>query len=419
MIKIGIRHNLFYPVMLIVFIGLRKIVEILLLDSSTNYGKYLLPFLIFFSKFLAGLIAQKNSQYILKSDNRNTIAGFKLIHSRIEVPKVDKMGKILLLIFFASYFDIIGTMIRKHFKNNDLNNNFIEERLKSFQIFTSALLCYLTIRIKMYKHNIFCLIIIFICLIIIIIFELTHSKGLDIKFISITIFSASARAFLDTIEKYLFEFDNISPFKMMMFEGFINTILTICLFLFDNSPIKEKLGGKTDSNSKSESISNQNSYSKDLAYLIILLIFYFIFSAFKNIYRVTTIKFYSPMTRALAETILDPIILIYSLINNIIDIKNDPNNNPNNYNNIWSFGFHFGINIFLSIIMAFCSCVYNDFIVLYCCGLEHDTYLEVSKRCLSIDENFLLPEENSSSSDEEEDGAELKTINNNNNNSSN
>ena len=220
MIKIGIRNNLFYPVMLIVFIGLRKIVEILLLDSSSNYGKYLLPFLIFFAKFLAGLIAQKNSQYILKSDNRNTIAGFKLIHSRIEVPKVDKMGKILILIFFASYFDIIGTMIRKHFKNNGLNNNFIEERLKSFQIFTSALLCYFTIRIKMYKHNIFCLIIIFICLVIIIIIELI-GKQLDIKLISITIISASARAFLDTIEKYLFEFDKMNPFIILMFEGFI------------------------------------------------------------------------------------------------------------------------------------------------------------------------------------------------------
>ena len=287
-------------------------------------------------------------------------------------------------------------MIRKYFNyivSNSNYNYYIEERLKSFQLFTSALLCYFTIRIKMYKHNIFCLIIIFICLVIIIIIELIHSKGLDIKLISITIISASARAFLDTIEKYLFEFDKMNPFIILMFEGFINTILTICLLFFSNSSIKEELGGIRE--------------SKDLAYLFILLIFYFIFSAFKSIYRVATIKFYSPMTRALAETILDPIILIYSSIIHI-DIKS------------WFDWFYYGINIFLSIIMTFCSCVYNDFIVLYCCGLEHDTYLEISKRSLFMDENLVLPEEkSSSSSDEEEDGAELKTINKNINNSCN
>jgi len=386
MIKIGIRHNLFYPVMLIAFIGLRKIVEIIIHNNFDDIGKCLLPFLIFLSKFLAGMLAQKFSQFIIKSDNRKTIAGFELIHSRIEVPKVDKIRKILLLIFFASYFDIIGTMIRKYFNITSSNNNFIEERLKSFQIFTSALLCYFTIRIKMYKHNIFCLIIIFICLVIIIIIELID-KQLDINFISITIFSASARAFLDTIEKYLFEFDNMNPFKVMMFEGFINTILTICLFLFSNSSIKEELGGE------------KKTTTKDLAYLIILLIFYFIFSSFKNIYRVATIKLYSPMTRALAETILDPIIITYSLINNSNDIKN----NDKGYSNNLLFGFYFGINIFLSIIMAFCSCVYNDFIVLYCCGLEYNTYLEVSKRCLLNNENLCLTEENYSSSDEEDD----------------
>jgi hypothetical protein len=104
------------------------------------------------------------------------------------------------------------------------------------------------------------------------------------------------------------------------------------------------------------------------------------------------------MTRALAESILDPFIIIYSLI---ID-SNDKNR---------SFWIYYGINIFLSIIMSLCSCIYNDFIVLYFCGLEHDTYLEVSRRSFIVDKNPALPEENSSSSDEEDD-TELKNINN-------
>jgi hypothetical protein len=207
----------------------------------------------------------------------------------------------------------------------------------------------------------------------------------NITSIGVTIVSGLARAFLDTIEKYLFEFDNLNPFKVMMLEGFINTILIICLYFFDNSSI----------------VSDLRKF-QNLIYLIVLLILYFIFSALKNIYRVVTIKLYSPMTRALAESFLDPIIIIYSLISDLYSLK------PNDKN--WNFYFDYGINIFLSIIMAFCSCVYNDFIVLYCCGLEYNTYLEVSKRCFSVKEKLLLSEENSSS-DEEED-TELKIFSN-------
>jgi len=108
------------------------------------------------------------------------------------------------------------------------------------------------------------------------------------------------------------------------------------------------------------------------------------------------------MTRALTETILDPIIVIYSMITNIEN---------NSINENLHFGLYYGINIFLSIIMDFCSCVYNDFVVLYCCGLEYNTYREVSKRGLLNDENHFVADENSSSSDEEDD-AELKIIDN-------
>ena len=392
MIKIGIRHNLIYPAMLIVFIGLRKIVEILI-DSciinknDTNIHKYLLPFLIFISKFIGGLVASKLSKFIIKSNSGKAIVGFKLIHFKREIPIADKNSKIFVLIFFASYFDIIGTVIRKYFSNVISNKKFLEEKLKYFQIITSALLCYFTIRIKIYKHNLFCLIIIFICLIIVIIFEL-NDKGLvdNIASIGIAILSGVARAFLDTIEKYLFEFDNLNPFKVMMLEGFINTILIICLYFFDNSSKLSELGN-----------------SKNLIYLIFLFILYFIFSALKNIYRVVTIKLYSPMTRALAESFLDPIIIIYSLISDSYSLKSSDKN--------WNFYFGYGINIFLSIIMAFCSCVYNDFIVLYFCGLEYNTYLEVSKRCC------LMDEISSSIDEDEEEDNELKIISNDNNNS--
>ena len=44
------------------------------------------------------------------------------------------------------------------------------------------------------------------------------------------------------------------------------------------------------------------------------------------------------------------------------------------------------ILIFL-LIASFLSLIYNDFIILYCCGLEYNTHLEIQKRAI-LYENF-------------------------------
>ena len=384
MLKIETRHNLVYPGMLILFIGLRRIIEILIENLFESVGKYSLYTLIFISKFIAGLIAKNFSKFIIQpnsdSNGRNySIMGIKLTKTNLEISSIDSIPKIIVLIFFASYFDIIGTIVRKNFNMNDKKNKSLDERLKGFQIISSALLCYYTIRTKIYRHNIFSLVIIFICLIIIIIIEILYSsEGILLNSINIilTLFSSFGRAFLDTIEKYLFEFNYMNPFKVIMFEGLINTIFIILIIiLFDRRVLNEDF----------ERFKNLN----DKIYLIILLFLHFILSGLKNIYRVATIKLYSPMTRALAEIFLDPIIIMYTLYRD---------------SEIYDFNYcvFYVINIFCLIIMTFCSCVYNDFIVLYCCGLEHDTYGEIIKRSLTIeignnlDESFDMISDNES-----------------------
>ena len=374
MLKIETRHNLVYPGMLILFIGLRRIIEILIESKFNSVGNYLLNTLIFFSKFIAGLIAKNFAKFIIKPNNDinergYSIMGIKLTKTNLEISSIDSIPKIIVLIFFASYFDIIGTIIRKNFNMNDKKNKSIEERIKGFQIISSAVLCYFTIRTKMYKHNVFSLIIIFICLIIIIIFEIFYySKGtlLNSKNILLTLFSGFGRAILDTIEKYLFEFNYLNPFKVIMFEGLINTIFIILIIiLFDRDVFNEDI----------EKFKNLDGK----IYFIILLFLYFIFSGLKNIYRVSTIKLYSPMTRALAEIFLDPIIIMYTLYrdNEIYD------------SNFWVF---YVIKIFCFIIMTFCSCIYNDFIVLYCWGLEYNTYSQITKRSLTNENTIYLDE---------------------------
>jgi len=187
--------------MVIIFSLLLKIDE-KLMSIQFNYksGNFVIPLLIFISQFSAGFFE------------------LKLIQKESEIIQSDNQIKIYTLVIFASYFNYIGSLIRK--KSTDFQ---LENRTRGFQIIFCSILCYFTIRAKIYKHQFFALIIIFIIIIIISIIDsifIIDRFGLLISY-GYGIFSCFSRAFLDTIENYLFEFGYLNPYKVLMLEGFI------------------------------------------------------------------------------------------------------------------------------------------------------------------------------------------------------
>ena len=356
--KIGIRNNLYYPLMLIVFISSRKIVEILMSNKSIcdyNNGSFTSPLLIFISQIFAGFISiYLNNKNKKISPKNSHYLGIELIQNISTIIQPDNQTKIYVLIIFASFFNYVGVIVR-----NNKNFFHFENKIRGVQIIFSALLCYFTIRIKIYKHQLFSLIVIFIIILFIVIIDLFLNKEMLGNSYAYGIFSCSSRAFLDTIEKYLFEFDYLNPYKVLMLEGLIGCLLLPILFFFDST--------YKDIN---DFLSLKEVWQ--LVLLIILSLLHLSFSLFKNIFRVLTIKYYSPMTRALAESIIDPFDLIYLYINN----KNNKNENSN-LNDYYYF-----IIIISLFIISFLSFVYNDFIVLYCCGLEYNTHLEIQERAI-------------------------------------
>ena len=72
------------------------------------------------------------------------------------------------------------------------------------------------------------------------------------------------------------------------------------------------------------------------------------------------------MTRALAESILDPFVILYYFI--LFEEKE------------FEDYLYFCFIIYCLGITAFSSLVYNDFVVLYCCEMERNTYLEINNR---------------------------------------
>ena len=365
MIKFGWRHSLLYPSLFILFIGLRRLVKHIL-ESYVAEGykfSYMMIVLMYLFEIILGIICVC---YRKKKDGENRISKFMGISMLPNLAAVlnrpDSNLKIIVLTFFEAFFQMIGAISRRYVTNQS-NKDIYDEfhaKYRSSEIIIASLLCYFTLNNKIYKHHIFSLTIIFVCLIIVFTVSLVLDEDDDslLIYIGITLVSSTCRAFLDTIEKYLFDVDYIDIMKLMVFEGIIDLILSFPLYLFKKP--KKELNKLID-------IKGFKLWG-----VISLLMIYSTFSGFKNIYRRYTVKEFTPMTRALAESILDPIFIISGFC------QNDKKKN-------WKIWSSFITSFVCSIIMVFCSCVYNEVFVLYCCGLEHNTHLEASYKSTSIE----------------------------------
>ena len=381
-IKIGFRNNLFYLLMLIIFNFLRKIDSIIMDKIIGLSGTLLLTFLMFLGEFIAGLSIFIYQISFFPKRKKSTFLGIKLIQAKSDISHRDSIFKIYFLIFITSYFDFIEFMVATFYipQYEDIPKSLIM-RFGSILTISAAILCYYLLRLPIFKHHIFSLLIIFICFIIITIskniFQLFYSiqNILHISLIIGLVFiNHFFTAFKDVIEKYLLEFDFINPFKMLMIEGIIGCIIT-SIYSYKEEPFENI-----------KEIYKKNDYKFIL--LIVCLFLFFFLSGGRNAYRVITNKIYSPMTRTLTDSILDPLLIIYYYC-----VESDFKIGDSNKQNI----LYFIINLIISIIIDFCSCIYNELLILYFCNLEHNTHHFVSLRARSMEnyENFNIefPEE--------------------------
>jgi hypothetical protein len=315
--------------------------------------------------------------------------GIPLIKEVSSLKRPDSNLKVIVLIIFASHFEIIGAISRRYLTNNEISkeSNLYDEyhaKYRSSEIIIASLLCLFTLKMKIYKHHAFSLIFILICLIVIYITEI--KCGIDnLMYCIFILISSICRVFLDTIEKYLFDIDFVDIYKITIFEGIIDSIFTCGLFFFD-VPKDELM--KLINNT----IDDKDEAKGFIYWIGILFLFvYGALSALKNISRRYTVKKNSPMTRALAESILDPIFILYGYLNR------DKNKSEDNEIQVM---VSFIVTFICSFLMVFCSCVYNEIFVLFCCGLERKTHLYV----LHTTSNLELTEKdnNNSSYDDSE-----------------
>ena len=368
MIKIGIRHNLLYPFLSIIFYFTREVISIILSSYLNFKSSLLLTLIMFIAEIIAGSIFYFNNFYFLSSKNerKRTKSGrITLIHSPSQMSRLDKRFKLYFLIFIAAYFQFISFKITTIYLI-PFENKSLDIRLRSILPLLIGVLSLFTLRLPIVKHQIFSLTIILICLIITIILDSIiecfyfDNMGKYLYHLLFIFIRALIDAFVELSEKYLLEYNFINPFYIVMFEGFFGSIF-ISINSIETNPFKEI-----------------KEYEDNYIVLIIFLIIYFFLSGGRNIYRISTNKIYSPMARSLTDAFLDPLLICYYYFFSQDFYIEDQQNI-----------FYFIANLILSIIVVFCVGVYNDFLVLYCCGLEHHTHYEISRRA-SKKENIPL-----------------------------
>ena len=372
MIKFALRRNLIYPFQLIIYNLLRKL-ETILINYLFKFSDSLAytP-LMFIGEFIAGLAVYKyQKNFIKKKKTESKIFSIELIQEDPKISHPDSIFKMNLLIFFVAFFDWVQFSIwSSNVPKFKYLSSSLVSRLSVVSTITDAIFYYFVLKLPIFKHQLFSLIIIGGCFIIIIVTEFFFQEiniFLPYKtFILALIISFLCQVFsaiLDSIEKYLFEYDFLNPYYTLMLEGIFGFFLSFLFFINSNYLVD------IINTFKILSVGN-------VIFFTFLLILYIILCGGRNLYRVITTKLYTPMARSLTDYFLNPIYMSVDFAVKQDFLRNGERNIA-----------YFVTNLILSILLSFCGCVYNEFIVLFFWGLEHNTHGVVTQR--AVNENEL------------------------------
>ena len=387
MIKIALRRNLIYPIQLIIWSFIRY-VEITLLSRKFNFNNSLtFTPLMFLGEFFSGILVHRYQKGFFEKkqpnpENQNLFNKI-LIQERksFVVTPVDSDYKIIFLVLVCAISAFIHYMTKVSIVGKFIKvSSTLQQRLGAVMTILSAIYYVHVLKLRIFKHQVFSLIVMGICIIIILILEFVFQEiniflsygefcfALFINFILLFF-----NTMVDIVEKYLYEYNYVNPFKVLMLEGLCGFIFSLFFFF-----IPDYLHDLVE-------VYNKTTRG-EFIFFVVLLVLYFLTCGPRNIFRVITNKLYSPMTRSFTDYFLNPLYLFFSfLVNNDFasesEVKRD---------------LYFSFNLILAIIISFFGCVYNEFIVLNFCGLGFNTYYQITQRansCTELNEIIDITEE--------------------------
>ena len=225
MIKLKLRRHMFYLLAVYIFSNIRLSIKIVIQTSYKISPKFIYLYLMNLGQIFGGLTVFIYQKKTSQKKEKDKYFGFSLIYNKHQLKFVDSQFKVILLIFFAAFFDYIE-FILANFAIPEIKSisESLDQRLGCISIISSSLACTYGLGFKFAKHHKFSLIFVGICLFITIISEKLFNldKLILTKYILAIFFSIChyvTITFTDVIENYLFDYNYLNPFKMIMVEG--------------------------------------------------------------------------------------------------------------------------------------------------------------------------------------------------------
>ena len=374
MIKFSTRKNLIYYVLLISHILVRKIILMITAKRYPHSTAVFYALVMFVGEALAGILIYIYQKKATKKKIYIELVG-SIVIKNFKKSRIDNNCKIYFLLIMSGFFDYLEMYIScLYIPRLSYLSKSLETRLCGSQIIFNSLIYHYLLKFPLLRHHKFSLIVVGACLGIIIFTEgIFEKEKIDLSFfkyiilIGLSLLEMVFKSLRDSIDKYLMEFDSFNPCLIIVFEGLIGTFFSLTSYFVRDIDVKIMIC--------------YNVAKGSLGIFLLLFFLILIFSGIVNIYRVYINKIYNPMTQSLAYYCLDPFFMIYDFAagNDFINFER------RNY-------FHFFLNLILSIIITITGFVFNEFIVLFWCGLERDTYQEISRRSILEDKEYELSE---------------------------
>ena len=155
--KFAWRHNLIYPIFLLLWILLRR-ANTFLLSKFFNFSKNILfTLLMFFGEFSTCLIIYFYQKRFLKNKNNNSDnedTKNSLIFNGMQINTLDSNIKIGFLIFVAAYFDFVEFNLSTNYIPKFPNSSgSLDLRLGGILTIISALFFHFLLKLPILKHQ--------------------------------------------------------------------------------------------------------------------------------------------------------------------------------------------------------------------------------------------------------------------------
>ena len=164
MLKISLRPNLKYPINLIIWNFLRKIISILISGLFHFNASVIYTFLMFLGELIGGYLVYRYQRAFIKNSNKKA-KKIKLVHFSIvieenKMARADGLIKISFLVIMTAFFDFFEFILSTYYidKIHKISGS-LQLRLGGVLILASSLLYWHLLKFQIYKHHIFSLII--------------------------------------------------------------------------------------------------------------------------------------------------------------------------------------------------------------------------------------------------------------------